>query len=61
MRSALVSRYEREADILRRWQEGADPEVLGVMKQNDREVHRGELAQILTPGQLESYLARHGR
>ena len=52
--------YEREADILRRWEEGEGDEVLGSMKLNDREVHRTELAAFLTEEQLETYLSRGG-
>jgi len=58
MRSALLSQYEREADVLRRWQEGADARVLATMKRDDREVHLAELAEILTPEQLEAYASR---
>lgn len=36
MRSALLKRYEREADLIRRWEAGEDPEVLGLVKEADR-------------------------
>ena len=55
LRSVLLRQYQREADIVRRWQDGEDDEVLGEMKRNDREVHQGELAEVLTPAQLELY------
>ena len=61
MRSVLLAQYEREADIIRRWEEGEDPEVLGAMKRNDREVHREELAEVLTPEQFETYTSRMDR
>ena len=55
LRAALLARYDREADVLRRWEAGAPPEVLGELKRNDREVHRLELAEFLTPEQLAAF------
>lgn len=55
MRSALLARYDREADVLRRWQAGEDAEVIGSLKENDHEVHRAELAAFLSAEQQEAY------
>lgn len=60
MRSALLARYEREAELVRRWEAGEDPAVLGDVKAADREAHRREIAAFLTPAQLETYVARDG-
>lgn len=55
LRSVLLARYEREAELVRRWKEGEDPDVLGELKTSDLELHRAELARILSPHQLETY------
>lgn len=55
MRSALLARYEREDDLLIRWESGEDPEVLGEIKLADRETHRVELEGILSADQLQTY------
>lgn len=61
VRSAFLAQYEREAELTRRWEAGEDNEVLGQIKQADRETHFAELAGILTPAQLETYTSRVSR
>ena len=58
MRSVLLAQYGREGDILRRWEEGEDADVLGAMKRDDRAVHEDELAEVLTPEQFRTYTSR---
>lgn len=60
MRSLLLSRFDREAEYLRLWEEGADEEIRGELKVNDREAQVSELSGFLTAGQLETYLSRGG-
>ena len=60
MRTALLAQYDREAELVRRWEAGEDSEVLGELKRSDREAHRDELAGFLTPAQLETYASRSG-
>ena len=58
LRAALLARYDREQDVVRRWQDGEDPEVLGELKRNDWEVHVQEVAGFLTPEQFETYSSK---
>ena len=60
MRTALLVRFEREAELLRRWEEGEDAGVLGEIKRDDRELHLQEVAEFLAPAQLESYTEVQG-
>lgn len=60
MRSALLAQYDRETDLIRRWEAGEDPEILGEQKRSDREALRGDLAVFLSPEQLETFLNRGG-
>ncbi|TDJ76782.1 MAG: hypothetical protein E2O39_02725 [Planctomycetota bacterium] len=60
MRTALLAQYDREAELVRRWEAGEDTEILGELKRSDREAHRNELAGFLTPAQLETYTSRGG-
>lgn len=55
LRAALVSHYDRQAELTRRWQAGEDPDVLGDVKRSDRQTHMAELSAILTPEQLQSF------
>jgi len=58
MRTALLAQYEREAELVRRWEAGEDSELLGEQKTADREAHRADVTVFLTPAQLETYWAR---
>ena len=60
MRSALLAKYDRDAELTRRWENGEDSEILGEIKRTNRETHLTELGQILTPSQLETYSSRGG-
>ncbi len=60
MRSALLVQYEREAELVRRWEAGEDPELLGERKVADREQHLAEVAAFLSAQQYETYAARVG-
>jgi hypothetical protein len=60
MRTALVERYEREADLTRRWEAGEDAAVLGEQKAADRDAYLQQLAVILTPEQYTTYTTRGG-
>ncbi len=53
MRAALLARFEREGEFLRRHAAGEDPEVLDELKASDREIYRKDLAAFLTPAQLD--------
>jgi len=59
LRSLLLSGFDREAEYLRLWEEGADEEILGELKASDHEVNVTELSGFLTAEQLAAYLA-HG-
>ena len=61
MRRALTDRYEREAELLGLWQEGASDEVVGQQKRADAEAFRDELASFLTEDQLEGFWSDGGR
>ncbi|MCP3914567.1 MAG: hypothetical protein GY711_03300 [bacterium] len=58
MRSALLAQYDREAELLRRWEAGEDSEVLGEVKASDRTAHRAALAEFLTPEQIQTFSSR---
>lgn len=58
MRSALLTQYDREAELTRRWEAGEDPEVLGEVKRQDREAHFEDLSRFLGQDQLERYSER---
>jgi len=60
MRTALLNQFERENELVRRWEAGEDDEVLGEQKASDRETLRVELSRFLSPQQLETYLSRGG-
>jgi hypothetical protein len=60
MRTALESRYEREAELLSLWQGGAGDEVVGQQKQADSDAFRDELASFLTEDQLQSFWSGGG-
>ncbi len=60
MRSALLAQYDRETDLIRRWEAGEDPELLGEQKRSDREAFQSELALFLSADQLETFLNRGG-
>ena len=60
VRSELLARYERDADLMRRWKAGDDEQVLGEQKRIDHQTHLDELSQILSPQQLETYSSRSG-
>ena len=55
LRSELLAKYERDADLTRRWQLGEDAEVLGEVKATNHRVHQEELSAILTLEQLARY------
>lgn len=61
MRSALLARYEREAELIRRWEAGESDEVLGEIKGSDREAHLSDVAAFLTPQQLDDYVSAEGQ
>ena len=60
MRTALLAQYDREAELIRRWEAGEDDQVLGELKRSDRERHMTELSGFLSPGQLETYSSGGG-
>ena len=55
LRSELLAKYEREAEIVRRYHQGEPDEVIGEVKMTDHRMHQEALASILTPEQLERY------
>jgi parvulin-like peptidyl-prolyl isomerase len=55
LRAALAARYDREAELLALWEAGADDELLGEQKADDRQTFLDELGGILTPEQYETY------
>ena len=60
MRSALLSHFDREEEVLMRWEAGESPEVLGRLKDDHYSAFRDELSRFLTPGQVETYLGNGG-
>ena len=60
MRSALVTSYDREADVLRRMEQGAGPDVTGELRGADREAHELEVSAFLNETQLAKYAKRAG-
>ena len=60
MRTALEARYEREAQLLSLWQEGAGDEVVVQRKQAHAEAFRDELASFLTEDQLQGFWSGGG-
>jgi hypothetical protein len=58
MRTILASQYEREDDVRRLWEDGADDELLGERKRSGREQFHDDLAVTLTPGQLDTFWTR---
>jgi hypothetical protein len=55
MRVSLLVRYQREAELRRLWEGGADRDFLGQRKEADRESFRAELERFLDPEQLARY------
>ena len=60
LRSTMMLQKDREEEILRLWEEGADAAVLGEMKAADGQAFQDELAGILSAEQLETYLGAGG-
>lgn len=60
MRNVLLTNYEREAEILRLWEEGVADEVLGEQKSNDRAAFQADLNGVLSVEQVELYLESAG-
>ena len=56
MRSVLLTQWDREAEYLRLWEQGADEEILGELKVSDQKAHSNELAGFLTEEQVQTYL-----
>lgn len=55
MEVALVTHYEREAEVYRRWMEGEEDGALGEQKRADGEAFYADLAGFLAPEQLETF------
>jgi len=55
LRDALEARYEREEELVRLWEEGADDEVLGAAKTGSRTSFLSDLEVFLTPEQYETW------
>ena len=55
MRTALSAQYEREDELVRRWEEGEDPQALGLTKRTDRETFRQDVERFLSAEQAESF------
>ena len=55
LRSALLARFDREAEYVRLWEQGAEEDVLTKLKATDRETHEAELATFLSPEQIAVY------
>jgi hypothetical protein len=60
MRQALLDQYDREADLVRRWENGEDDALLGELKGSMRREHREDLSQFLDPEQLDTFMAQGG-
>ena len=54
LRGALADKYDRDAQLVARWQLGEDPMVLGQEKADNHATHRAELDAVLTPQQIET-------
>ena len=55
MRSALLARYERDDELVRMWEDGADNQVLGERKASNHQAFREELSGFLSPQQQEGF------
>ena len=55
LRTAFNESLDQNQELMRLWQEGADPQLLGETKQSNALAHRAALESILTPEQLETY------
>ena len=58
LRGILTSQYEREDEVRRLWEEGADDELLGDQKRSGGEQFRADLANVFTPEQLDTFWSR---
>ncbi len=60
LRTALLTHYDRQAEVRRLWEEGAPDEILGEQKQADGEAFYADLGEFLDPEQLEMYWGATG-
>ena len=60
LRTALLTHYEREAEVRRLWEEGTPDEILGEQKRADGEAFYADLGEFLEPDQLESFWSSVG-
>ena len=60
MRSALLAQYDREDEVRRLWEEGADDELLGDRKRESGELFRQDLDSFLSVEQSEQFWERVG-
>ncbi len=58
VRAALQAQYEREAELVRLWQEGGDPALIAERKRGDHELLRNDLSLYLDAQQLETFWAK---
>ncbi len=61
LRTAWAAKAEADADLTRRWEEGADKSTLGDTKRLNEQNHHETLRRIFSPDQYESYAAIFGR
>lgn len=61
MRVAFTEQFDRDQQVIRLWQEGTEPELLGETKQANAIEHRTALEAILTPTQLDTYRRSGGK
>lgn len=55
LRSALLAQYEREAELIRLWEQSVDDELLGQRKTDDLRTFSDELAGFLSEEQLDAF------
>ncbi len=55
MRTLLADQYEREDEVRRLWEDGADDELLGARKETSREEFQSDLERALTPEQVTRF------
>jgi hypothetical protein len=61
MRRALMDQYDREAEVLRRWESGEGNELIGELKSTNRQALRDDLSGFLSEEQLTRYMSRPGK
>ncbi|MEZ5989054.1 MAG: hypothetical protein R3F30_08015 [Planctomycetota bacterium] len=55
LRAILVTKDEQDRQLVKQWEDGVDPQVLGETKRTNHETWLISIEQLLTPDQLETF------